>query len=233
MKNKIIIFIVAILVASIPARAVNAYDINIMMRGPDNDATFANWCGFSGDGVLAFDHTNLHPIALILGSDLSISSSTLVINSSIARTASLATVATSGSYNDLTNKPSARSFNNSASKTLVTSAAGQGGVVLDASRDVSANYSISTSTTATIGGASTVTVYLEIASTNSATAGDWTTIAKESNGQTITLAVALQSVQTNILNFGAIVPAGQYSRIRYSTTGTASCSYDSGQEVKL
>lgn len=129
--------------------------------------------------------------------------------------------------------PSGQSVTNGVSKTLVTSATGQGGVVLDASRNVMVNYSVNTSTTATIGGASSVTVYLEVAATNSATAGDWTTIATVSNGQTITLAVALQSVQTSILNFGAVVEAGKFVRLRYATTGTASCSYLNGQETKL
>ncbi len=122
---------------------------------------------------------------------------------------------------------------NGTSKTLVTSTTGQGGVVLDASKNVMVNYSVSTSTTSTIGGSSSVTLFLEVAATNSATAGDWTTIASTSNGQTITLAVALQSVQTSVLNFGAVVEAGKYMRIRYTTTGTASATYSNGQETKL
>lgn len=155
-------------------------------------------------------------------------------------TVSLPNTGTAGTYSAVTTDAqgrviagTTRSFNNSATKTLVTSTSGQGGVVLDAARDVMANYSVSTSTTATIGGASSVTVYLEVAATNSVTPSDWTTIAKESNSQTITLAIALQSVQANILNFGAVIPAGQYVRIRYAVTGTTSCAYDSGQEVKL
>lgn len=126
-----------------------------------------------------------------------------------------------------------RSFNNTASKTLVTSATGQGGVVIDAGRDVMVGYWLDTSITTSIGGTSTVTVFLEIASTNSATAGDWTTIAKASNSNTITLAIALQSIQPQVLNLNAIVPAGKYVRIRYSTAGTASASYGGGQEVTL
>jgi len=175
---------------------------------------------------------------------------------------SLATVATSGAYADLSGRPSIptgtvtsitagvglnggvitgsgtisvvpRSFNNTASKTLVTSATGQGGVVLDASRDAAVTYSVATSTTATIGGASSVTVYLEIATTNSATAGDWTAIQTVSNGQTITLAIVLQSVQSNTLTVSGIVPAGYYVRVRTAVAGTASATYVNGQEVKL
>lgn len=229
---KHIIAILAVISGLGTAMGVNPYDVNILMRNGDNDATLSNWVGFSGDGVLAFDHANLHPVALPFGPDLYIAGDMLVVSTSIARVAALKSVAFTGDYSDLINKPSA-SITNGVTKTLVTSATGQGGVVLDASRNVLANYSVSTSTTATIGGASTVTVFLEVASTNSAMAGDWTTIAKVSNGQTITLAIVLQSIQVNILNFGAVVPAGQYVRIRYATTGTGSATYDSGQEVKL
>lgn len=126
----------------------------------------------------------------------------------------------------------ARSFNNAASITLVTSPTGQGGTVIDASRDAFVTYSVATSTTATIGGASSVTVLLEIATTNSATASDWTAIQTVSNSQTITLAVALQSVQANTLTMSGVVPAGYYRRVRYAVTGTASASYVNGQEVK-
>lgn len=139
------------------------------------------------------------------------------------------TVDTKGRVNAGTN----RSFNNSASKTLVTSPTGQGGVVIDAGRDVQVSYWVDTSITTNIGGTSTVTVFLEIASTNSATAGDWATIAKFSNGQTITLAIALQSAQPQTMTFSAIIPAGKYVRIRYTTAGTASATYGGGQEVTL
>lgn len=129
--------------------------------------------------------------------------------------------------------PAAHVFNNSATKTLVTSSSGQGGVVLDASRDTIVNYSVNSSITTNIGGTSTVTVYLEIAATNSATPSDWTTISQASNGNTISLAIALQSVQPQILNVGAVVPAGSYVRIRYTLAGTSSATYGGGQEVKL
>jgi hypothetical protein len=155
-------------------------------------------------------------------------------------TISMPNTGTAGTYSGVTTDAqgrvtagTTRTFNNTASKTLVTSAAGQGGVVLDASRDAAVTYSVSTSTTATIGGASSVTVYLEIAATNSATAGDWTAIQTVSNGQTITLAIALSSVQANTLTVSGLVPAGYYIRVRYATTGTASATYVNGQEVKL
>lgn len=129
--------------------------------------------------------------------------------------------------------PASRSFTNNASKTIVTSATGQGGVVLDASRDVLVNYWVDSSITTNIGGTSSATAFLEIASTNSATGSDWTTLSKASNANTITLAIALQSVQPQTLNLSAVIPAGQYVRIRDALAGTASMTYGGGQEVKL
>lgn len=155
-------------------------------------------------------------------------------------TVSMPNVGTASTYSGVTTDAQGRvsagtirSFTNAATKTLVTSPTAQGGVVLDASRDVSASYWVDSSITTNIGGTSSLTVFLEIAATNSATAGDWTTISKASNGNTITLAIALQSVQPQTLNLGAIIPAGQYMRVRYATAGTASATYGGGQEVKL
>jgi hypothetical protein len=194
-----------------------------------------------GDGVLATLPASGSGTVTSVGlssTDFTVSGSPVTTSGSI--TANLNTVGTAGTYSGVTTDSkgrvtagTTRSFNNTASKTLVTSATGQGGTVLDASRDAAVTYSVSTSTTATIGGASSVTVYLEIATTNSATASDWTAIQTVSNGQTITLAVVLQSVQTNVLTVSGIVPAGYYMRVRYATTGTASASYVNGQEVKL
>jgi hypothetical protein len=126
----------------------------------------------------------------------------------------------------------ARSFQNAASRSLVTGT-GATGFQVSATRDAAVNYNVTSSTTATIGGASSITVVLEIAPTNSATPGDWVEISRFSNGQTISLAVALQSVQTQAGNLGGIVPAGYYAKLRTISTGTASAGYNTGQEVLL
>lgn len=215
------------------------------LRGDGTPLTFpsipaaqvqSDWNASSGLGVV------LNKPTLTSGTVTSVIAGTGLSGGTITSTGtvSMPNTGTAGTYSGVTTDAqgritagTTRSFNNAVTLTLVTSATGQGGVQVDASRDAEAHYSVATSTTATIGGASTVTAVLEIADTNSATAGDWTTLAKVATGQTITLAIALQSVQTNTLNFGGVVPAGKYRRVRYSTTGTASCTYDSGQEVKL
>lgn len=125
----------------------------------------------------------------------------------------------------------ARSFTNTPSHTIQTVAASANGWQLSSTRDADVYYSCTTSTTATIGGASTATVVLEICATNSATAANWITVATASNSQTITLAIALQSVQVNTIPLSCTVPAGYFVRLRDTLTGTASASFVSGQEV--
>jgi len=94
------------------------------------------------------------------------------------------------------------------------------------------SYSASITVTATIGGASVGYIVLEICPTNSATAGNWTEIARTTNGQTLTLAVALQAVQVSVGILGGIIPAGYYARLRsVNTSGTPTYAFVSGQEV--
>jgi hypothetical protein len=116
-----------------------------------------------------------------------------------------------------------------ATRSIVTGT-GATGFQISSSRAAKVTYTVSTSTTATIGGASTATIALELCATNSATAADWVEVGRVSNGQTITLAVALQSVQTMGGLLSATVPAGYYCKLRSTTSGTASVAYVSGQE---
>ena len=126
--------------------------------------------------------------------------------------------------------PGAATINDGVSRSIVTSTASTGFQV-SATRQSFVSYTIDTSTTATIGGASTITVYLETANTNSTTPSDWTIIDKISNSQTITLAVALQSVQNLTLKLAKNIPAGKWVRIRSVVSGTASATYYLGQET--
>lgn len=144
----------------------------------------------------------------------------------------LATVASTGAYADLSGTPAARS-SSTASHSLVTGT-GATGFQVSSTRDAMVNYSVTVATTATIGGGADGTVVLEIASTNSATAGDWVEIARFRNGQAITLALILQSVQTIAGNLGGYIPAGYYAKLRtINNTGAPTYTYNSGQEVLL
>jgi len=191
-------------------------------------------------------------------SDFTTTALTAVTWSTLTGKPSFATVATTGAYSDLTgkptipsaqiqsdwtqastgsldyikNKPAARS-QSTATHSFVSSTSSTGFQV-SSTRDSEVNYSFTISTTATIGGASSGTVFLEIAATNSTTPSDWTTIAKFTNGQTITLAVALQSVQTMGGQLSGYIPLGYYARLRtLNNSGTPSYNYEVGQETLL
>lgn len=151
---------------------------------------------------------------------------------------SLATVASSGSYNDLSSKPTiptilARSFNNTPSHSIVTGT-GATGFQVSSSRDAMVNYSVTISTTSSITAGATGVVVLEIAATNSATSTDWVEIGRTSQGQTLGLAIALSITQPIAGQIGGIVPSGYYAKLRsINTAGTPTYAYNSGQEVLL
>lgn len=128
---------------------------------------------------------------------------------------------------------SVRSTTFGVSRSLVTGT-GAVGFQVSSSQDSMVNYGITMATTATIGGSASGTVVLEVAPTNSATAGDWKEVARFTNGQSISLAIALQSVQTLAGNLTGIVPAGYYAKLRtINNSGSPTFTYASGQETLL
>lgn len=130
------------------------------------------------------------------------------------------------------NKPAGRS-QSSVSRSIVITTSSTGFQV-SATQDAMVSYNVGVSTTATIGGATSGTVFLEIAATNSTTPSDWKEIARFTNGQTITLAIVLQSIQIMAGQVCGFVPAGYYARIRsLNNSGTPSYTYNSGQEALL
>jgi hypothetical protein len=172
--------------------------------------------------------------------------------SSLTGKPALSTVATSGAYSDLTgkpsipaaqiqsdytqsstgaadyikNKPAARS-QSSASRSLNTI------FQISPTRDAMVSYSAQITITSSIGGGQNGDVILEIAS-DSGFSTNVQTLAIFGNGQTLTLAVALNSVQPGTGTLYGFVPAGYYTRLRTANnTGTPSYSYRSGQEVLM
>lgn len=144
----------------------------------------------------------------------------------------LAAVATTGAYSDLTGKPAIPSTTRTTS-TLSLSLVGTGatGTQIDASKDSTVRLTCSTSTTSTIGGPSTSVVLLKTCATNDGTEGNWTTVATLENDQTITLAIALQSIAVVKGQLCADVPAGFFVKLVNSGTGTHSESFVSGQKT--
>lgn len=104
---------------------------------------------------------------------------------------------------------------------------------INASRDAIVSYSVRITTTVSIGSNQDGDVILEIAS-DSAFTSNVQIISVGENGQTITLAIALNSVQAQTIVLNGFVPAGYYVRLRTSNnTGTPTYAYRAGQETLL
>lgn len=128
---------------------------------------------------------------------------------------------------------STRSINDAPARSLVTTTASTG-YQISSTRPSQACYEGSFSTTSTIGGPASASIFLETADTNSTTPSDWTTKGSQTYSNTITVAVALNQVQGNNWTLCRNIPAGKFVRIRSgSITGTASASINSGQQETL
>lgn len=129
-----------------------------------------------------------------------------------------------------------KTFNNAPSRSVSTTNNTANGFQVSSTQDAHVQYPVTIVTTASIGGNGSGTMVLEICTTNSSTGASWTTIDTFTNGQAITLAIALNSVQTMTQALRGFVPAGYYSRVRsLSPTGTVtySTTITQGQEVLL
>lgn len=125
------------------------------------------------------------------------------------------------------------SYNYTPGRSIVTGT-GAVGFQVSSTRKSFVTYTPKIVTTATIAGGQEGYVVLEIAQTNSATAGDWKEVARLTNGQALSLAITLQSVQPVSAPLSAYIPAGYYVKVRsVNTTGTPAFSMISGQEVLL
>lgn len=130
------------------------------------------------------------------------------------------------------NKPTIPSVvRTTTTDTISLVGTGATGTQVDAAKDSTVRYNVSTSTTSTIGGPGTSLVALKICATNNATEGSWTTVATLENDQTITLAVILNSLQTVKGQLCADVPAGWYRKLVNSGTGTHTETFVFGQKT--
>lgn len=152
-------------------------------------------------------------------------------------TLSLPNTGTAGTYSGVTTDTQGRvtagtamSINDAPARSLVTSTSATG-FQISSTRNSRACYEGSVSTTSTIGGPASASVFLETADTNSTTPSDWTTKAQQTYTNTITLAIVLNQVQANNWSFCRDIPAGKFVRIRSgSVTGTASASLNANQQ---
>lgn len=164
----------------------------------------------------------------------------------------LATVATTGSYNDLLNKPNlpgaqiqsdweqtnissldyiknkpAPRSQSSATRSL------NSGFQVSAARDALVNYSVDVSCSLTLTSGQSGTVFLEIASDSGFTT-NVQEIGRFTNSSTGTLTIGLNLVQGVTGNLQGYVPSGYYCRLRTANnTGTPTFTYRSGQEILL
>lgn len=119
----------------------------------------------------------------------------------------------------------------SALSLSLQTSTGAVGTQVSTTRDAYVMLNGSVSTTATIGGASAGDIILEVAPTNSATAGDWVEWGRIGNSQTISLALALNSVQLTKGTAVAFVPAGYYVKARTAGSGTVSYTLTSAKQI--
>lgn len=132
----------------------------------------------------------------------------------------------------LTNLASSSAWSWSSPTHSLTTSTGATGFQVSATRNSTVRYNVKVTTTASIAGNADGYEVLEVAPTNSATAGDWVEVGRCGNSQALTLAITLQSVQGTTCQLTSDIPAGYYAKLRsVTTTGTVAFAYVSGQEV--
>lgn len=191
-------------VYSIANAPTNETDYNAWMVWND-DRTMPTWAYLTGDGLALYQGIKRQTVA------------------------KLQDVADVG--NDLQSQvdaiPAGVSIS-SATRSIVTSTSDTGFQV-SSSRMSNVAYSISIAATLSLTTGQSSTVYIETAATNSTTPSDWSIVKSVTNSNTGILTAGLSLVQTMAFDVSGYIPAGNYVRIRSS--GTATCSYISGQEA--
>lgn len=132
------------------------------------------------------------------------------------------------------NKPAASSYSNSVSHSIVTTAAAANGFTVSSTRNAIVSYSVLISTSSTITGGADGKVVLEQCTASCGTAGNWTAVGTNSQGQALGLAIALSITQPITQTITAYVPANISTRLRsINTAGTPTFTYIGGWELLL
>lgn len=99
---------------------------------------------------------------------------------------------------------------------------------ISTTNDVIVNYSIDVNATASLAGGQDGVVFLETSPNNST----WTTIDQGHNQNSVSLAIALTTVQNVTIHLGGMIPPAYWVRIRTSqATGTPSFAFRFGNET--
>ena len=148
-----------------------------------------------------------------------------------AATSSLATVARTGSYTDLTNKPTIPTFGTTtyANPTRSLNTAFQ----ISTSSAELVSYTVDVGTSLSLSGGTTGTVVLEYAD-NAGMTTNVKTVQSTVNAQTGTLTIGLGLNQTTTASLSGVIPAGKYVELlTANTVGTPTFTFRAAQEVGL
>lgn len=229
---KKLIALLLVLCSTFASAAPN--DIVLTQRNSTNTGDILRLMSFpsGAEGIFWLNATTVTPAVLTLGSNMSVSSGVLdsvpPTWSTLASKPSFATVAFTGNYGDLTGTPSPTTPSQAGMSRSLNSA-----FQISTTRGTLGIYSVQCTITASIAGGQNCDVIFEIASDSGFTT-NVQTASICGDGQTYTLAVALQGVQPSTKVCVGFVPASYYARLRtVQNTGTPTFSYRAGQEVQF
>lgn len=149
---------------------------------------------------------------------------------------SLTTTGTSGAatYNSSTGVLNIPIYGSGASRSFANpSRSLNSSFQISSTRDCLVSYSVDISTSATLLGGQTGTVFLEYADDSGFTT-NVVEVGRTVNGNTVSLAIAITVTQNVTGTLSGVIPAGKYVRIRTdNTTGSPSFTFRKAQEVLL
>lgn len=121
----------------------------------------------------------------------------------------------------------------SALSLSIQTSTGAVGTQVSATQDAWVSIAGQVSTTASIAGNAAGDLIVEVAPTNSATAGDWVEKGRIGNSQNLSLAITLQSVQIVKGQVFAFVPMGYYIKARSSGSGTVAYTLNTVRKILI
>lgn len=193
----------------------------------------------TGSGTATYDNgtgiLNVPTPILTNGTVTSITAGTGLSGGVITTTGtiSMPNIGTAGTYSGITTDAQGRiTAGTNASQTSQTRTLNSA-YQISATRGTFVFYTVKIATTVSIGSNQDGEIVLEIASDSGFTT-NVQTLSIGQNGQAISLAIALQSVQTQSATVSGYVPPAYYTRLRtVNTTGTPVFTYRAGQEILM
>jgi hypothetical protein len=233
--------------------ALEAYAMRIATRNSDNDGDVISFISQPASGVTELlgwtGASPSTPKSIGVGSGLQFTGSTLgigtiaIANGGTGATSASAAITAllpsqvSNSGKVLTTDGSSATWQTPSTPTARTQSSASRSLntcfLASSTRDILANYSVEIAASLSLTGGTVGNAFLEIYNDSGCTTGTQE-ISRVTNGNTGTLTIGLNTVQTSTGNLTGYVPAGKYVQIRTtSTTGTATFAYRSGQETLL